>query len=305
MLYGVNIHQKPYSSAEVNYNWSTIPRAVDAAASCGFKAVRVDCANETNDVSAPKQIARVPKILSLCKDRGLKSTLVYISPFKFNRTDGGVFADTSAGRYQMGYTLLKQLLQACPVKPDYIELENEIALNVTPKMLWSEGQVAADFEVTRYLEYVDLLAGELAAVREVAPTTKVIVGTIQGNYAFIPWLISKGIAMDIAGYHLYMRPSDSVSNWFTLGKSLSQIFSAWGLPVSINEINGNVSLGQPTMGQQAVRAVADIKDFPMVESFYAYELFDSVAEPGFGICDLAAGNFTVRTDQAGFVASLK
>lgn len=305
MLKGVNLHHKGYGSTETNYLWNTFPRVIDAVWACGIKAVRFDCSCPTTDATVPVQTVRVNTLLGLCRDRGIKTQMAFISPFKYSRTEEGNFTDDAAGRYAMGYQRLKAMLQACTVKPDYIELENEITLNVSPALAWNQGQVVGDYETTQFLEYVDVLKGELAAAREVAPLAKVIVGTVQGNYGFIPWLLSKGVTMDIAGYHIYYRPSDNLNNWFTLGRTLPNVFTDWGLPVSINELNGNSSLGQPVMGQQAKRAIDELSVLPQVESIFGYELFDSIVQPGFGLCDLGSSTFSVRSNQADFVGSLR
>ena len=303
MLYGVNTHHKPYGDTNTNYLWSVAPLSVDAAASCGFGAIRFDASNYTVDATLPNRVARTATYLGLCRDRKLKTQMVYISPFKFNRTDSGAFADSAAGRYSMGYTLLKALLLACPVKPDYIELENEITINLG--MLWNQGQVVSDYNTTAFNEYVDLLQGELAAVREVAPAAKVICGTVQGNYAFIPWLKSKGISMDIAGYHAYMRPIDFTDNWFTLGKKLRTVFQEFGLPVSLNEINGNVSLGQPTMASEGKRLLDAVVTWPEVESVFAYELFDTATETGFGLTTQTTNGFSRNAQSIEFLNSFR
>lgn len=303
MLYGVNVHHKPYGDSNTNYLWSTAPLSVDVAASCGFGAVRVDASNYTVDTTLPNRVSRTATYLSLCKDRKLKTQMAYISPFKFSRTDFGAFADSAAGRYSMGYTLLRQLLLACPVKPDYIELENEVTLQLG--MLWNQGQNVSDYNTTAFNEYADIMLGELAAAREVAPNAKVICGTVQGNYGFIPWLLSKGISMDIAGYHAYMRPIDSLENWFTLGKPLRKVFQDFGLPVSVNEINGNVSLGQPTTGTEGKRLLDAIVQWPEVESVFAYELFDSAVEPGFGLVTPTVGGWTKNANSLAFLNAFR
>lgn len=303
MILGTNIHQYPWGHSDPTYVWNNIPRVIDAIWSSGIRAVRFSVSSDTADTSKPSQISRAAMTMGLCRDRGLKTQLVFIAPFKFNRTDGGVFADTAAGRTSMGYTRLKAILQALPVKPDYIELENEITLNLG--LVYNQGQVASDYNTTAFNEYADLLKGELQAAREVCPTSKVIVGTVAGHYGFIPWLISQGITMDIAGYHAYYRPTDNIDNWFNLGRRLQDVFIEWGLPVSVNELNGNVGLGQPTMGQQAKRGFDVFAAMPQVESIFAYEMFDTLAETGFGCCDFGASTYSIRANQADLMAAIK
>ena len=306
MLKGINIHQYEWGSSEVNYEWKVFPRVIDAVWASGIRAVRFGVTSDTVDNSKPSQISRAAMTMGLCRDRGLKTQLVFIAPFRFNRTDNGVFTDNAAGRYSMGYTRLKALLQALPKAPDYIELENELTLAVSPKLVYNQGQIPSYYDgIAAFGEYVDLLLGELAAAREVCPTSKVIVGTVQGNYGFIPWLLSKGVSMDIAGYHAYGRPQDSLSNWFELGQNLETVFASWGLPISVNEVNGNVTLGQPSMGVQGKRFQDEFAAMPMVESIFVYEMFDSVSETGFGCCDIDSAGYSVRASQSALIGSIK
>jgi hypothetical protein len=305
MLKGVNIHAYPYGHTEANYVWNVFPRVIDIAWSMGIRLLRLGGTKDTVDTSVPSQLARSAMQVGLCRDRGIKTQFVFQATWRWNRTDGGAYADNATGRFNMGYNALKATLQALPVKPDYIEFENEMTLWSGVAVPYNQGLIPSFYETTAFLEYLDVLKGEYAAAREFSPGSKIIVGTVQGNYGFIPWLISKGVDMDVAGYHAYMRPIDDFNNWFGLGQKLKDVFTSWGKPVTINELNGNVSLGQPVMGQQAVIAFNEFSTWPMVESILAYELFDSLIEPGFGLCTLNAGNYTVNASQAAFAALLK
>jgi hypothetical protein len=191
MLKGVNVHQKMPVNNDPNYYFSIWPLVIDAAWTLGFRALRCDFYPATVDTQVPTDTQRANMIAGFCRDRGMKLTAVMITPFlRTSRTDGGNFPDNATGRYNMGFNLTQAKLQGMTVKPDYVELDNEITISVSPAMQYYEGTSIGEYDVTKFNEIADVLKGQYDAVRTNAPNAKIIVGTLGSYFAFVPWLFS-------------------------------------------------------------------------------------------------------------------
>jgi hypothetical protein len=303
MLKGVNVHQKMPVNNDPNYYFSIWPLVIDAAWTLGFRALRCDFSLGTGpDTQVPTNLKRANMIAGFCRDRGMKLTAVLITPFlRTSRTDGGNFPDNATGRYNMGFNLTQTFLQGMIIKPDYIELDNEITINVNPIMTYNQGGNISEYNVTKFNEIADVLKGQYDAVRANAPNTKIIVGTLGSNFAFIPWLISKGIDMDVAGYHAYFNPSLNPLSWQDSNQNLSDVFYSWNKPVTINEFNGFPGDNSVQQAAQALRAYNVFSNIPLVESLYVYELFESAGSPGYSIATQSGNTWSIKPNSQSFI----
>jgi len=290
-LIGVNIHSKPWGYNDP-YVWNGAPSIIDAAHSMGFEAVRLDIGPSSTYTTFPNPLQRVQTFMGLCRDRGLQVQLVFTLPFKSNRTNDGAFPDTAAGRYQQGFSLVRDTLQALPYTPAEIEIENEIP--IACGIPWNAGQTMAEYDRAypntgnfTFTEWSQVMRGEYDAIRQFAPTAKIILGTVSRNYAFIPWMRARGIDPDIVGFHIYFRPGneESLDDWQGGGSWHRQVL-AYGKPVTVNELNGNPGSGS-AMAQWGTKAMREVVASPVpVQSVFVYELLDSAHEGGFGLCNL-------------------
>lgn len=306
VLRGVNVHQKMPINNDPSYYFSIWPLVIDAAWTLGFRALRCDFGLVTVDTQVPTVTQRADMISGFCRDRGMKLTAVFITPFlRTSRTDGGAYPDTAQGRYDMGFNLTQSKLQGMSVKPDYVELDNEVTLTVTPAMPYNQGQTVGEYNVTKFLEIADVLKGQYDAVRANAPKAKIICGTVNSNFGYIPWLISKGINMDVAGFHVYYQAGDDPANWQGfVGSALQNVFTNWGKPVSVNEMNGLPSGNTAAQQTQAIRCANDMKNYANVESIYAYELFESSLDPGYSVATQSGTSWAVRANSQAFLNAM-
>jgi hypothetical protein len=281
---GVNIHSKPWGTPDP-YVWNNAPAVINAVATLGFNAIRMDAGGSmVNTTERPNPIERLKTVIALCKDRDIYTQVVITLPFNGNRTDKGTFPDTAQGRYDQGYTLVKNIIEAVPTIIPEIEIENEVTQKVG--MLWKNGKTLAEYNTTALNEWAELMKGEYDAIRKYSPTTKIIVGSLNNNYKYIPWLKTKGIDPDIIGYHLYFEPgsNSNLSDW-QFGGSWHDEMLRYGKPITINEINGHPNSGATSVwGKDGLE---QLRESPVpIHSIYVYELLDSAVEPGFGLCTL-------------------
>jgi len=314
MKLGINIHTRQRGRDD-KYAQMGPQRCVDLAKSLGFTSIRVACGHSATRVESPTQIDRLVVMMNAAKAAGLSVQIVFLLPYTSNRTDGGAFPDTPAGRYQQGRQLVTEVLLALPYMPEAIEIENEVT-NACG-MLYTEGQTLAEYNTAAFNGYADLMLGEYDAIRLIAPKTKIIVGTMNRNYAFIPWIMQKGINPDIVGYHLYERLGADLTRWQqradeppgAIFPNLLDALRSYGKPITINEFNGYQEPNNPAqVGATGLKTLQDILAMPAanvpVESAYCYELFES-DNSRHGIYNIYNNGFEARKEWAGMLELIR
>lgn len=287
---GINIHTRPRGRSD-SYAHVGPARCVELAKSLGFTAVRVDCGPSATVVESPSQTDRLIDVLLAARAAGVAVQVVFTLPYGSNPTDGGAFSDTPTGRYAQGRSLVTDTLLALPYMPIAIEIENEVPIKAG--MLYTQGQTVAEYETPAFNAWADLMRGEYDAIRTVAPKTKIIVGTTNRNYAFIQWIMGKGVNPDIVGYHLYQRAGDNLANWQIRANEPAPILMpnwhtamlSYGKPISVNEVNGHQDGSPNVVGTSGAKSLRDVLASPApIESAYVYELFESDAS-NHGVCE--------------------
>lgn len=290
---GVNIHTRARNRID-SYAWVGAQRAIDLAKSLGFTAVRVDCGPSATNNESPSQVDRLIDVMTAARSAGMKVQVVFTLPFGSNRTDGGAFPDTVAGRYSQGRTLVTDALLALPYMPDAIEVENEVPIKAG--MLYTAGQTLVEYDTPIFNAWADLMRGEYDAIRTVAPKAKIIVGTTNRNYAFIPWMLAKGVNPDIVGYHLYPRTGQDLATWQG-GGDWHAAMRAYNKPITINELNGHQDGTPVEVGITGAKALRDVlASTAPIESVYVYELFES-DQSNHGICEPYGDGFIRKPSQ--------
>jgi len=314
MKLGINIHTRPRSRLDT-YAMVGPQRCVELARSLGFTTIRVACGPSATRVESPTQIDRLVVIMNAAKAAGLGVQVVFLLPYGSNATDGGAFPDTPEGRYQQGRTLVTQAMLAMPYMPEAIEIENEVTTG--PRMLYYQGQTAAEYDTPVFNAWVDLMRGEYDAIRLISPRTPIIVGTMNRNYGWIPFLEQRGIDMDIVGYHLYERlganlathqiRSDEPPN--PIFPDLRDALKSYGKPITINEFNGYQEPDNPAqVGATGLKTLQDILAMPAlgvpVQSAYVYEMFE-VDGSRHGIYQVYNGGFEPRPQWSGMLELIR
>jgi hypothetical protein len=284
---GVNLHTRPRDRIDA-YAWVSPRRCVDLAKSLGFTALRVDCGPSARRVESPSALDRLIAVMTAAADAQLQVQIVFTLPYGSNPTDSGAFADTPLGRYTQGKTLMTDTLLALPYAPAAIELENEVPIKAG--MLYTQGQTLVEYDTPAFNAWADLMKGEYDAVRTVLPRTKIIVGTTNRNYAFIPWIAGKGINPDIVGYHLYERAGADLATWQG-GGDWHAAMRAYGKPITVNELNGHQDGTAAEVGVTGAKSLRDVlTSSAPIESIHLYELFESDGS-NHGLCDPYSDGF--------------
>jgi hypothetical protein len=300
ILRGINIHCGAWGDADTNNQANTLPRTIDVAASLGCKSIRMGIGMNTAGGGTPTAITRANWAVGLAHDRGMKATIVYQSPFGSSRTDSGNFPDTQAGRISMGTTLMTTFLNGMPIKPDFIELENEVTIQAG--LTFFQGQSIGDYNTTAFSEWMDVIGGEYSVARSLAPASKIIVGTLELHFAYIDYVRTKGVSPDIAGYHIYTTPAPSATtdlrNWSNIG-DIERKFNTWGIPVTVNEINAQLPASLPqsaALAKSAADAIDQLKSMPVVAGIEVYECVnDSIGSiKTSGMTTVTAGGWSVN-----------
>ncbi len=269
---GINIHTRPRNKLDA-YAWVSPQRQIELAKSLGFKAVRVDCGPSLTRVESPGPVDRLIDVLTAARGAGIEVQIVFTLPYGSNPTDGGAFADTPLGRYTQGRQLMTDALLALPYVPAEIEIENEVCIKAG--MVYTDGQNVTEYDTPVFTAWADLMKGEYDAIRTVAPKSRIIVGATNRNYAFVPWLIARGINPDIVGYHLYERAGADLATWQG-GGNWHQAMIAYNKPITVNELNGHQDGSQAAVGTSGAKSLADVLASPApIESVYVYELFEA------------------------------
>jgi hypothetical protein len=291
---GINIHTRP-RGAQDQYAYASPEQLVGYAKALGFTSLRVDSGPSATVAESPSQLDRLSSIMRAAKDAGLTVQVVFTLPFGTSRTDGGAFPDTAAGRYAQGFSLVSDALLSMPYMPIGIEIENEVPIKAG--MLYTQGQVTTEYDTPIFNAWADLMRGEYDAIRRAAPGVPIIVGTTNRNYAFIPWIVSKGVNPDIVGYHLYERTGQDLANWQIRSNEPTPIvmpswhaaMQSYGKPITVNELNGHQDEPLGLIGPAGVKSLADVLASPApVQSVYIYELFEFAASRH-GVCDTYGG----------------
>jgi len=300
---GINIHSIAWGNATNPYQWNNIPTIIDAVKRLGYTALRVEYANSSNNTSSPDPLTRMQIIMGLCRDRGIKVQPTILFPYNVSPTDYGTYPNTPVGRYNQGFNITRTLLQAVPYPIEELEIENE----VSPKtgMLWYQGLDLSEYNTPAFDGLADVMKGSYDAIRMYSPTTRIIVGVTNSNYAFIPFMQSKGIDPDIVGHHIYFRDTgneETLKTWQN-GPDWHKEMLKYGKPITINETNGNAN--RLTQAQTAIwgaKVIEEIMSSPVpVESIYTYELLDTPYEAGFGVATLSGTHIQDKADFTKFV----
>lgn len=291
---GINIHTRP-SSAEDEYADYAPEQIIDWVKDLGFNSIRVDTGPSSAGTETPSQLARLSSIMTAARAADVTVQVCVTLPFGSNRTDNGAFPDTPSGRYTQGYSLVTDMLFSMPYMPIAIEIENEVPIKAG--MLYTAGQTVTEYETPIFNAWADLMRGEYDAIRRAALSVPIIVGTTNRNYAFIPWIISKGVNPDIVGYHMYQRTGQDLANWQIRSNEPTPILSpnwhqamiAYGKPITVNELNGHQDEPLTTIGAAGAKTLADVLASPApIQSIYIYELFEFFASRH-GVAEAHAG----------------
>jgi hypothetical protein len=293
---GMNVHTRP-RGAQDQYAFVSAEKIIEEVVKLGCTSIRVDTGPSSTTVETPSQLDRLSRMMLAARDANVTVQVCFTLPFGINRTDGGAFPDTPAGRYAQGYSLVTDALLSMPYMPIGIEIENEVPIKAG--MLYTAGQLVTEYNTPVFEAWADLMRGEYDAIRRRAPGVPIIVGTTNRNYAFIPWIISRGVNPDVVGYHMYQRTGQDLASWQIRTNEPTPILSpnwhaammAYGKPISVNELNGHQDEPLSRIGVAGAKTLADVIASPApIQSIYIYELFEFF-DSKHGVGDTYAGQF--------------
>ena len=193
---------------------------------------------------------RVPNIISMAKKYGIRLEPGLLLPFSWgDRTDNGRYpAGDANALYQQGYNRTYQIVSAYGGDIQDWELQNElnlVARDASGNPFFGKGWTAAEYASQSIMnDWASVLKGMSDAIDKVAAEKNVklrrIVGTTSTMFGYVDFMLSKGVKVDVLGYHYYEHAGVDPNNYWGGVQPNFNLFvklGSYGLPVHVNELN--------------------------------------------------------------------
>lgn len=267
----------------------------------GFVRARVqaDLAYDTDATAIPNLRA----IVAAAKANGIQLECVLQTPFAWgDRFDHGQYPKgDAAALYSQGYNRVYNFVsQFSNEKIDW-ELSNEVnllAADAKGNRLYGKGMTPAEFDQPIMNDWANVLKGMSDAIEAINVAKGLhirrILGTTSTMFGFIDFMISKGVRVDVVGYHYYEGIGvDPYKYWLpgTSGFDLFAKFASYKRPVHVNEMNC-AEIYSPTFVNDSNSSIMQtcntnlstmLKTFTSqteanIEAIFLYELLDEPAK---------------------------
>lgn len=279
---------------------STYNRTFQVAKANGLTHMRLG-ANLAYDTDS-YAVSDFRAIVNAAKANGVTLEVVLALPFGWgDRTDHGKYPKgDAAALYAQGYNRTYNFVSQFAHDVRDWELQNEVNLLATDSSgarLFGKGMTTAEFNTSLMNDYASLFKGMSDAIdrinAEKGTKLRRIVGTTSSMFGFIDFMLSKGVKIDILGYHYYEpKGTDPTKYWLANGSTFNLFtkMASYKRPVHVNELNcaeiyrstfNNVN-GSATMQTCADNLKVMLNTFTKqttanIETIHIYELLD---EPG-------------------------
>jgi hypothetical protein len=202
-------------------------------------------ANDTA-VTAP---VRMQSLIAAGKKYGIRLEPELALPFSWgDRTDGGLYpAGDSAALYSQGFNRTYAFVSQFANDVQDWELQNELNLlarDASGNMLFGKGWTAAEFDQPLMNDWASVLHGMSDAIDRVMADKNValrrIVGTTSTMFGYLDFMLSKGVKIDVVGYHYYEHLGADPNNYWGGTQPNFNLFTklnSYGKPVYVNEFN--------------------------------------------------------------------
>lgn len=243
-LIGVNGHPLTDALSYPSSSWAAMFEKMRAN---GLTKLRVDVplTPDTDDT----MISRFSNLLVLASYSGIQLVPVLQVPFSWgDRTNGGKFPKGDAtALYDQGYSRVYAFVNWFAADVQDWEMSNELNLLVkdaTGSPLYGRGMTAAEFDVPIMRDWAWVLAGMSKAIDDVNSRRGLhlrrILGTTSSMFGFIDFMRSRGVKVDVLGYHYYEKAGvNPYKYWLASGGTFDLLgkLGSYKLPVHLNEIN--------------------------------------------------------------------
>lgn len=251
----------------------------------------------------PTVVNNFRAVVNAAKANGIILECVLMTAFGWgDRTDHGLYpkGDTAA-LYSQGYRRVYDFVSLFAKDVRDWELANEVNLlarDSSGQQLWGRGMTAAEFEQPLMKDWFAVLKGMSDAIEDInrvkGTHLRRIVGTTGSMFGYIDYMRSKGVKVDMIGYHYYEHAGVNPASYWLRDKPSFNLFAklgSYGLPVTVNEmncaeiydsnfVNLNTSTTMATCNSNLKTMLQTwmAQKYANIESIILYEMFDEPAK---------------------------
>jgi hypothetical protein len=241
---GVNGHPLTDAQSYPSSMWQTM---FEKMRENGITRLRVDVPL-TPETDAT-MVSRFSNLLVLASYSGIQLEPVIQVPFSWgDRTNGGKFPKGDAtALYDQGYGRVYSFVSWFADDVQDWELSNELnglVHDASGSPLYGKGMTAAEFNVPLMQDWAWVLAGMSQAIEDINSKRGLhlrrILGTTSSMFGFIDFMRSRGVKIDVLGYHYYEnRGVNPYKYWLASGGTFDLLnkLGSYKLPIHLNEIN--------------------------------------------------------------------
>jgi hypothetical protein len=249
--------------------------------------------------AAPAAVSKFQEQLNAAKANNITLEAILHTGFDWgDRTDHGLYPKGDAtALYNQGYNRARAFVAQFANDVIDWELSNEVNLrnlDSTGHRLYGKGMTAAEFNTPLMNDWANVLKGMSDAIESVnagrSRKLRRIVGTTGSMFGYIDFMRSKGVKVDVLGYHYYEHTGVNPRSYWLLNSSGFDLFAkmaSYGLPVDVNEMDcaeiydttyvnqpGSVTMQKCNSNLAAMLNTWTTQTTANIESILLYEFLD-------------------------------